>query len=295
MNLVRFLRSLAASATAAAVLTISGCATSPTDISSDTAFKPDEGLVAIRVIELGDVPITRFSVVSETTGEEYLIRPIQFGQTQATTYVGRLPAGRYHPKELLGSAFDRSRAPDVRTSGGSMNVSVPVVTVTVPLAPLTGKFDVQAQRVTELGTMVFVPIGAPSGTGTERAFSFALPLLPTPVPTDALLQARYPALAKVNAGHSALSWVNGTVPKPPQKLLDAARQRVAALTHPSFAGDGTMFTSGAMGVVDRHGASGTHRVWVDTPHAIEAVVVLKDGRWLVGGEEGFLALSADQG
>jgi len=299
MNRFRLLHPLAAPLLALAVLALSGCATPPTAVSADTEFKPNEGLVAVRVVELGDVPIKRFSVVSEATGEVYPMRAIRFGQTSATTYVGRLPAGRYQPKEMWGTAFDRSRAPSVAVSGGAVSVNVPTVTVTVPLASLTGKFDVQASRVTDLGTVVFVPTSAPGSRSAdgERNLSFALPLLPIAVPTEALVQARFPALAKAIEGRSALSWVSGTVPQPPRQVLDAARQRVVALTKPTFAAGGAMLTGGAMGVIDRYGRDGlsARRVWVDTPHAIEAVVVLHDGRWLAGGEEGFLALSTDQG
>ena len=298
MHRSRLLHSLAAPLLALAALALSGCATAPTAVSADTEFKPNEGLVAVRLVELGDVPIKRFSVVSEATGEVYPMRAIQFGQTSATTYVGRLPAGRYQPKEMWGTAIDRSRAPSVSVSGGAVNVGVPTVTVTVPLASLTGKFDVQARRITDLGTIVFVPTSAPgSSADRERKFSFALPLLPIAVPTEALVQARFPALAKAIEGRSALSWVSGTVPQPPQQVLDAARARVVALTKPTFVADGAMLTGGAMGVIDSYGRDGlsARRVWVDTPHAIEAVVVLHDGRWLAGGEEGFLALSTDQG
>ncbi len=284
---------------ALAALALSGCATSQTAVSADTEFKPNEGLVAVRVVELGDVPIKRFSVVSETTGEVYPMRAIQFGQTSATTYVGRLPAGRYQPMEMWGTAFDRSRNPNVSVSGGVVNISVPTVTVKVPLASLTGKFDVQDRRITDLGTVFFVPTLSPKSRGGDGGsnFSFALPLSPIAVPTEALVQARFPALAKAIEGRSALSWVSGTVPLPPQQILDAARQRVVALTKPTFAADGAMLTGGAMGVIDRYDRGGlsVRRVWIDTPHAIEAVVVLQDGRWLAGGEEGFLAMSTDSG
>jgi photosystem II stability/assembly factor-like uncharacterized protein len=293
----KFLSMVAALALAA--LALSGCATSRTAVSADTEFQPNEGLVVMRLIELGDVPIKRFSVVSEATGEVYPMRAIQFGQTSATTYVGRLPAGRYQPKEIWGTAFDRSRTASVSVVAGSVNVSVPTITVTVPLASLTGKFDVEAHRVTDLGTIVFVPAPAPGSASVqgEQKFSFALPLLPIPVPTESLVQARFPALARAIGGRSALSWVSGTVPPPPRRVLDAARQRVVALTKPTFAADGAMLTGGAMGVIDRFspGSLSARRVWIDTPHAIEAVTVLHDGRWLAGGEEGFLAVSNDHG
>ncbi len=311
MDRSRLMTSLVAPLLALGALALSGCAT-PTAVSADTEFQPNEGLVAVRVIELGDVPIKRLSVVSETTGEVYPLRAIRFGQTSTATYVGRLPAGRYQPKEMWGTAFDRSRQPSVSVIAGSVHVSVPTVSVVVPLGALTGKFDVQDRHITDLGTMVFAPATAPAAAlastpvvasgsrigARESSFPFALSLLPVPVPTEALVKARFPALAKAMAARSALSWASGTVPPaPPPQVLDAARERAIALTKPTFAPDGAMLAGGALGVIDRYnpGSSNAHRIWVNTPHAIEAMVVLKDGRWLAGGEEGFLAVSRNQG
>ncbi|MHA7599374.1 hypothetical protein ACX12L_05485 [Alicycliphilus sp. T452] len=58
--------------------------------------------MAVRVVELGDVSIKCFNVVSEASGTVYPMRAIRFRQTSTATYVGRLPAGRYQPKEMQG-------------------------------------------------------------------------------------------------------------------------------------------------------------------------------------------------
>ena len=89
----------------------------------------------IVLVNLDDIPIKRFSVESEQDGKEWVLRAIRYGQKKAMTYIGQLPAGRYHPKELLGEIFNE--------------------TMTVPLQARTGKVDVEAGRVTQLGTAVF--------------------------------------------------------------------------------------------------------------------------------------------
>jgi hypothetical protein len=266
------------------LLLLSGCAT-PTAVTPDTEFRPDEGLVTLRLVDVGDVPIRRLSVVEEATAKEHVLRPVRFGQTSSMTYVGRLPAGRYRPKELRGSKLD----------------GLDAVSIKVPLAELTGQFDVEARRVTDLGTMVFMRRDdrlrdvKQAGGGHEGSFRFALPLDPTPVPTEALL-ARFPQLAQAMTGKSALGWVAGTVPTPIGAIADA-RRRAVALTRPSFVGGATIVASGPLGVVATYpsGVVVPHRQGADTVHAIESVIELKDGRWLAGGEEGYLAVSNNAG
>ena len=172
---------------------LAACST-PTAVSSSSEFEAQEGLVVLRLVDVGNVPISRFTVVSEQTGEEHPLRAIRFGQTVNTTYVGRLPAGRYQPKNLTGS-----------THQGTM-----IHSTTVPLAELTGSFDVEASRVTQLGTMVFVRLGN-AGFNADTLTTkvrFALPLDPTPVPVEPMLASRFPQLAKAAAGKPPLGWVS---------------------------------------------------------------------------------------
>jgi photosystem II stability/assembly factor-like uncharacterized protein len=267
------------------VALLSGCAT-PTAVSTETEFQPNEGLVALRVIDLGQVPIRRFTVVSESTGQVYPLRAVRFGQTSTMTYVGRLPAGRYQPKSLL----------------GFKQVGLEARTRTVPLDELTGKFDVEARRVTDLGTMALIEGDGKSyeyrAVGRDRYWKseFALPLDPTPIPTEQLLAARFPQLAKAVGGKSALGWVAGTAPQHSAGSVSDARSRVRAVTQPRFVDGSTLLAGGSLGVVQQHAAAARPRsVNADTVHAIETALVLKDGRWLAGGEEGFLALSRNAG
>lgn len=270
---------------------LSACAV-PTAVTAESELQPNEGLVALRVIDAGEVPIQRFTVVADGTGQEFPLRAVRFGQDTTMTYVGRLPAGRYRPGTLTGSVqFNALRS----------------VGRTVPLEKLTGKFDVEPRRVTDLGTMVFTDIDdkrsdertsrTPNGVETTWVRSFELLLDPMPVPTDALIKARFPLLAKAVDGKSALNWVPGTVPPSAPRKVDVARQRTALYGYRAFIRGGDMLWGGQLGVISRfpQGSSVGHRVTTSALHAIVAVIELKDGHWLAGGEEGYLAVSADAG
>lgn len=266
------------------MLMLAGCTTTRTAVSFDTDFQPDEGLVTLRLVDVNNVAFRRFDVVSEQTGEEFHLRVEQFGQTSSMTFVGRLPAGRYRPKQLWASVWE-----------GAL-----IVQRTLPLNGVMGKFDVEAQRVTDLGTSIFVEIGRkrlePSGNTMRESIEFLMPLDPTPVPIKELLAVRFPKLAKANLGKSALGWVAGTVPRQPAGLIDQARLRVKAVAQPAFVDDNTMLAGGPLGVVTKYVPGRVARFSnADTVHAIETFLALKSGHWLIGGEEGFMALSRDQG
>lgn len=271
---------LAASALALALVT--GCATQ-TAVSADTQFQPDEGLVALRLVDTGSVSVRRFVVASTTTGKEYPLRAVRFGQSSGMTYVGRLPAGRYRPVQLRGAQGLKS--------------------LTVPLQALTGEFDVQARRVTELGTMVFAPTGEVRDEqrdhyGSSRKIGFVLPLDPTPVAVQPLLAARFPELAKGIEGTSPLSWVAGTVPAQPAGLMDAVRAHVHVDTRtpPRMQPDGGWLAGGPLGTVARLNTTlPAAKSVTGAVQAVVSVLQLSDGRWMAGGEEGYLAVSADRG
>lgn len=264
----------------AAGLILSGCAT-PTAVGAQTQLLGDEGVVVLRLVDTGTIAVKRFIVASTTTGQEYPLRAVRFGQTSSMTYVGRLPAGRYHPARLFGERAG--------------------ITRTIPLKDLTGTFDVQARRVTQLGTMVFAPTGKTGESqrdaqGWSTSISFVLPLDPTPVATKELLAARFPELAKTIDAESSLSWVPGTVPVQPPGLMSAVRVRVETRTQPQLQAAGFWLSGGSLGAVARLEPGRTSLpVSTGVVHAVDAVVQLRDGRWLAGGEEGFLAVSSDAG
>lgn len=273
-------RTVLSLAAAAAGLSIAGCAT-PTAVTADTKWQPDEGLAVLRLVDTGTVTVKRFVVASTTTGKEFPLRAVRFGQSSGMTYVGRLPAGRYRPVQLFGARG--------------------MTTLTVPLKELTGEFEVQARRVTQLGTMVFVPTGAAveenrDAYGSTSKRPFVLPLDPTPVAARELLAARFPELAKGVDGQADLAWVPGTVPVQPPALMAAVRARVEARSAPRRQGDGAWLAGGPLGTVARLDTlRAASPVSIGCVQAIESVLELRDGRWLAGGEEGVLAVSADRG
>jgi photosystem II stability/assembly factor-like uncharacterized protein len=266
------------------VLMLAGCATTDrTAVTADTELQPGEGLVTLRLVDINGVAFGRFDVASEKTGEVFSLRPERFGQMNSMTFVGHLPAGRYRPATLASSILAEDGMFHSRT---------------LPLQAVMGKFDVEARRVTDLGTAAFVEIDSkpdPSGKKDQRVFRFLMPLDPTPVPVDALLAARLPKLAGAGIGKSAQGWVPGTVPAQPAGLIDQARRRAIGVAHPAFVDDNTMLTGGPLGTVFKHSPGKPDQYCkVDSVHSVEAVLVLRNGDWLVGGEEGLLALSKNQ-
>ena len=263
----------------AVTLVAVGCAT-PTAVSRETTFQPNEGAAVMRVVNISGMKIRRIELTSEASKETFSFVATHFGQTGSTTFVGRLPAGRYQPSKLSGSE-------------GLWDIQA-------PLEKLTGKFDVEASRITDLGTMIYLPHenGTPlpaedRSTNARRSSQFSLPLDPTPVPTEQLLGLRFPAIAAAVKGRSSLGWVEGTVPRQPARLLEQVSKHAAMTGTPVFLGEGRSVAAGQLGtIVDRGAArhSWMHRN-TGVVHQLEAIIRLKDGRWMVGGEEGYLAMA----
>ena len=259
---------------AAALLTV-GCA-NPTAISRETTFQPNEGAVVMRMINISSAQNLQIQVTAEGSKEKFFLSATAFGQTGSTTFVGRLPSGRYQPSMLYG-----------------MQV---LSRIEAPLEKLTGKFDVEASRVTDLGTMVYLPDASSVDEGTnsrQTKFLFSLPLDPTPVPTEQLLAVRFPAIAAAVKGRSNLGWVEGTVPRQPTGVLNMAARRASMKGTPVFLGKGQSVAAGQLGTVVERGPEPRSWKFVRTGvvQQLEAILRLKDGRWMVGGEEGYLAMA----
>lgn len=258
-----------------------GCA-NPTAVSRETSFQPNEGAAVFRLINISDVNVGSIEVTAEGSKEVFTLSSTQFGQTGSTMFIGRLPAGRYQPTALYGSGV--------------------MVGVKAPLQKLTGKFDVEASRITDLRTIIYLPdandtppLPGEKNNRGETRFRFSLPLDPTPVPTEQLLATRFPLIAAGVNGRSNLGWVAGTVPQQPPRLLDQVSRRAATRGTPIFLGEGRTVTAGWLGTVVERGAVPYSWAAQNTGgvQQLEAIIRLKDGRWMVGGEEGYLAIAGN--
>ncbi len=266
---------------------LAACTTVPTAVTPETVFQPNEGLFAVRIVDVSNVHLRTLVVASERTAENFVLQGEKFAQSSSHFFIGRLPAGRYKLVAMNGSTVGTDGRFDRRT---------------IPVDKITGKFDVEAQRVTDLGTMSFMQVDGSyqkerGDWQTEHgSFKFLLPLDPTPVPTDQLIAARVPQLAAANLGKSKLGWVPGSVPTQPPGALDIARRQAKAVTQPTFIDDKTMIAGGPLGTMAIYGPDHTSRlIKIDTVLAVESVAMLNDGRMLAGGEEGLLAVTSDMG
>ena len=274
-DLLKLAHSAVLFALLAAAFLAAGCA-NPTAVSRETTFQPNEGAVVMRMINISAAQGLQMQVTAEGSKEKFFLSSTAFGQTGSATFVGRLPSGRYQPSMLYGiQVLSRIEA---------------------PLEKLTGKFDVEASRITDLGTMIYLPDASTVKDGTnsrETKFFFSLPLDPTPVPTEQLLAVRFPVIAAAVKGRSNLGWVEGTVPRQPAKVLNQLAQQASMKGTPFFLGMGRSVAVGQLGTVVERGAE--PRSWkpvsTGVVQQLEAIIRLKDGRWMVGGEEGYLAMA----
>lgn len=285
-------RRLWAGAALALGILASGCATpESTTVSRETSLAVSEGVVVARLINLDPLPIYRLTVRAQSDQLTYELKGVRFGQTSTLTFVGKLPKGRYQPVELQGQG----------------QIGAVVQRVTIPIAASTGLFDVDAGRVTDLGTLAYNSRGdeavKPSevldrllARGTASTKAFALALDSTPVPSRQLLAARFPAYASAASGQAALGWVAGSLPRQPEGGIRQVALGAEASSPPAFAGPDRTISGGDLGVIiERRGTAPAVRHWTGSVHRIDAVLAMRDGRWLAGGEEGFTAISDNAG
>ncbi|MDO5691954.1 MAG: hypothetical protein Q4G70_05635 [Pseudomonadota bacterium] len=272
-----------ARAVAAGVLVaaLAACA-HPTALNVDTEPEPNDGLVTLRLVNASAMRVHSFMVRSLDTDEKLPLRAESFGQTQTLTFIGRLPAGRYQPISFMGA-------------GAGVKAGE---ALTVPLDKATPPFEVQARRVTDLRTLVFVPLmetersvePSRANISSESRFSFGLSGDRTPVAVEALLKARLPKMAATMLAQPPLV---GSMGAPDAAVRREAVQRTPATANPRFVNDHLSMAGGPLGVVQIYNAKTDRleQVHMNTAHAIEAVELLADGRLLAGGEAGFLALN----
>lgn len=263
----------------------------------ETQAKDGMGVVAIRLVGNGYLP-KQLTLKSLSSGQSIQLPVVRQAVFSSTVFGGSVAEGRYTVEKLL-------------VAGASAGVPVepdsPKSTFEGDLEGLVGgEFEVTASRVTNLGTLIYFPIGDPVKTHVPfqrvpRQTNFNFVVDSTRAPTDTIIRTE-PLKAKSNSVPSdELNWsaapgvATGT--DVGKMLIEEAAKRFPVLWGANVGPvSDTFFAGGRMGQVITVDASGLRkRLQTGTVHEIHAVHELDDGRWLAGGEEGYLTYSNDRG
>jgi len=258
----------AIAATAAGLL--AACAT--TAISKDTELGAGDGVVTLRVVKMMDGRVLdRFIVQNLDTQQEYKLHPQPALGGKSLRFMGVLPAGRYQARSLYGETTEE--LPTLKV----------VHKLGVPLDGEHNRFEVQPAGLTNLGSLVFVPLA------DKR---FIAPRESTPVAAREWLRYANPVLeAKLKPGQE-MGWLQ---PPPARQAalleqqLAYAESRALPVGPPVPDAKGTYWDEGQLGTVFELASGARYRV--GTVQQLTALARLADERLLVGGEEGYVAVS----
>lgn len=254
------------------VLLLGGCA-HPIESSRLGA---GQGVVTLRIVSLHERTLRKLTLVNEQTQQEVSLAPLPSLGGDSYRFTGVVAAGTYRTKQVEGSDI-------VNEAWGTMSYSL-----TAPLSAPENLFNVAASQLTNLGTMVIVPL---PGTGSR----FIALREGTPVAAREWLTAVNPELAASLDMTRELSWsmpIND--PKSTDKLL-YAEERAVPSTKPVLDANGSLWQGGKLGLVAELTSWGAKRKHhTGTVQQILAVTPLADGRLLAAGEEGYVAVSNEE-
>ncbi|WP_157359865.1 sialidase family protein [Caldimonas brevitalea] len=252
-----------------------GCASAP----SVPANPSVHGVIVLRFINLGDVPIHSVTV-STDDGDAFNLPAHRLAHSSSRVVWGVITPGTYRLTALNGY---KAALTGLESGSGP---------VTVAIAKQSGTFVVEAGRTTQLDTLVVQP--KPESATPDPNALYHVYIDPTPAPADALLKAR-PELTEPWGGKAYLGWTPGSIPAASRGNLNSARARLTAAVSPLMVGD--RFLAGQqLGVVMEQRADGTVRRYsTGTLGQIDVLCDIGDNRLLAGGEEGFVGLSEDGG
>ena len=263
---------LAAVVPLSAAAGLGGCATNT--VGASTVLKEADGLVALRVVNLMGRSLDYLEIQHQKTQERYKMSPQSPLAGNSVYFTGIVPAGEYKTTMVGGSTV---------TGAG------PVTTTTnywYPLARAENTFSVATSTLTNLGTLVLFPLSSAGGSRFIAARDTA------PLAARDWLSFANPALAK-SLTQDELGWSKPAVDEKLNALaLQVAASSASLHTHPLLADDGTTWTGGKMGSIQRLEADRkTKRFQTGTINQILAVLPLADGRILAAGESGYVAVS----
>jgi len=236
-----------------------------------------DGLVAVRVVGHGYVP--RTLTLKPIAGGKTVELPAAPAAVLSTAvFAGPVPAGRYRIETLRMAASlpgKPAARDDDRSAGGDIE------------AAIGGEFEVRPAKLTDLRTLAYMPAGEPrKEPGADRRrvdLVFMLDRTAVRVGDLPLLDGEQP-------------WAVAPHSEQPAPFRAAAAKRFPVLWGPTLGAGGAFLAGGRMGQVVRIHADGRRQEFdTGVVHEIHAVRELADGRWIAGGEEGFLGVSSDAG
>lgn len=260
----------------------------------ETQAKDGMGVVAIRLVGNGYLP-KQLTLKSLSSGQSIQLPVVRQAVFSSTVFGGSVAEGRYTLEKLLvaGASAGVPVEPDPSRSIFEGDLE----------GPVGGEFEVTASRVTNLGTLIYLPVGDPVKTQSffkpvprQTGFSFVVDPTRAPTNTIAFMEPQRESVPTDELSWSAAPGVTaGTVVG--KALIEEAAKRFPVLWGATVgAVSDTFFAGGRMGQVITVDASGLRkRLQTGSVHEIHAVHELDDGRWLAGGEEGYLTFSDDRG
>lgn len=249
---------------------LTGCAS--TRVSENSELRANEGVVTIRVVNLYNRTLKHLAIRNLDTQQVYELVPQAPLGGDSYRFTGIVPAGRYEAKELFGQ--------DTQDLG----IVQYKHTLKAPLDRPANRFDLAAGGLANLGSIVFTPV---------QDNRFVAPREETPVAAREWLRYANPALAaKLEAGRET-GWLT-SVPAEEKELgkrqIEYGQSQVLPREFPVFDDKGMPWSVGKLGSVFDlvRGA----RYQTDTVNQLTSMALLADGRLIVAGEEGYIAVSA---
>jgi hypothetical protein len=254
---------------AAAAGLLAACAT--TQISKDTELGAGDGVVTLRLVKMDSRVLDQFIVQNLDTQQEYKVLPQPALGGKSLRFMGVLPAGRYQARSLYGETAEELATLKVVHKLG------------VPLDAEHNRFEVLPAGLTNLGSLVFVPLA------DKR---FIAPRESTPVAAREWLRYANPVLEGKLRATQEKGWLQPASPREAALLnqqLAYAESHALPIGLPVPDAKGTYWALGQLGTVFEL-ASGV-RYRVGTVQQLTALARLADDRLLVAGEEGYVAIS----
>jgi hypothetical protein len=252
-------------------------------LTRDADLPAGSGVAILRVAGNMTFPEWRWVTLRrEADGKEFALGSIPCSTRGSVVLAEALPPGRYLPVKMHASF----------TSGIPQTGQV-TFTVDAPIEKQSTTFSVAAGRVTDLGTLVYNPLGAVDATHNR----FEIAIDPSPLPVESLLRGAFPRVADALRGGQELGWDSLPPKEQRARLIAAAKSSARGRNALVASTAGVAYAGARLGevvVLPKPGGSWLH-FDTGTLEEITALLPLQDGGFLAGGELGFVSYSPDRG